>query len=132
MKIFGFKALLSGALIAGAFLVHAIPATAHHSGAMWDREKEVKITGTVKEFQYTNPHSWLIVEVTNEDGTTTEWGFESEGPTTLMRAGIPKSALPPGTKVTVTAHPMKDGRSAGSWVSLEKEDGTVLVPRPGE
>jgi len=132
MKMFGFKTLLSGALMAGAFLVHAIPATAHHSGAMWDREKEVKITGTVKEFQYTNPHSWLIVEVTNEDGTTTEWGFESEGPTTLMRAGIPKSALPPGTKVTVTAHPMKDGRPAGSWVSLEKEDGTVLVPRPGE
>ena len=53
------------------------------------------MTGVVKEFQYTNPHSWLLVDVTNSDGTITTWGFEAEGPSSLMRAGIRKNDLPP-------------------------------------
>ena len=104
-------------------------AAAHHSTAMF-ADKTVTITGTVKEFQYTNPHSWLLVDVPQDDGSVQTWGFEAEGPSTLMRAGIPKSALPPGMKVTVTARPMKDGRPAGSWVRLVTEDGTVIDPRP--
>ncbi|MDG1851486.1 MAG: DUF6152 family protein, partial [Gammaproteobacteria bacterium] len=85
----------------------------------------------IKEFQYTNPHSWLIIDVTNDDGSVTTWGFEAEGPTTLTRSGIRKSTLPPGTKITITGHPMKDGRSAAAWVVAELEDGTVLNPRAG-
>jgi hypothetical protein len=66
-------------------------AAAHHSGAMFDDKKEVTLTGVVKEFQYTNPHSWLLVDVPGADGKVTTWGFEAEGPTTLLRAGIRKS-----------------------------------------
>jgi Family of unknown function (DUF6152) len=106
-------------------------AAAHHSTAMF-ADKTIELTGTVKEFQYTNPHSWLLVDVTGDDGTVQTWGFEAEGPSTLIRAGIPKSALPPGTTVTVTARPMKDGRPAGSWVRLVTEDGRVLDPRPDQ
>jgi hypothetical protein len=62
---------------------------------MYDDKKEITLTGVVKEFQYTNPHSWLFVAVTNADGSVTNWGFESEGPSTLGRAGIKKSDLPP-------------------------------------
>jgi hypothetical protein len=91
----------------------------------------VTITGVVKEFQYTNPHSWLIVETKNPDGTMTAWGFEAEGPSTLMRAGIHKGDLKPGTKLTITGHPMKDGRPAAAWVQATKDDGTVLNPRAG-
>ena len=59
---------------------------AHHSGAMFDDTKVIELTGVVKEFQYTNPHSWLLVDITNSDGSVTTWGFEAEGPSTLMRA----------------------------------------------
>ena len=98
----------------------AIPAVAHHSGAMFDDKKEVTLTGVVKEFQYTNPHSWLLVDVKGPDGTVTTWGFESNGPSMLMRAEIRKSDFVPGTPVTITGHPMKDGRPAASWMSATR------------
>jgi hypothetical protein len=124
------RTLTAGAVTAIGLFLQAGPSTAHHSYAMFADDKTVTLTGTVKEFQYTNPHSWLLVDVPQDDGTMQTWGFEAEGPSTLMRAGIPKSALPPGMKVTVTARPMKDGRPAGAWMKLVTEDGKTLVPRP--
>ena len=88
----------------------AAPVLAHHSAVMFDDATEVTVTGTVKEFQYTNPHSWLLVDVKNDDGSVTTWGFEAEGPSTLMRAGIRRSDFSPGTEVTITGNPMRDGR----------------------
>ena len=108
-----------------------VPAFAHHSTAMFDDQKVVTLTGVIKEFQYTNPHSWLIVDVTNDDGTVTTWGFEAEGPTTMMRSGIRKSSLPVGSKITVTANPMKDGRPAAAWFKAVLEDGQEVNPRNG-
>jgi len=119
--------ILTGLILAMTLM----PLQAHHSTAMFDDQREITVTGTIKEFQYTNPHSWLIIDVTNDDGSVTTWGFEAEGPTTLTRSGIRKSTLPPGTKITITGHPMKDGRSAAAWVVAELEDGTVLNPRAG-
>ena len=92
--------------LAGTLLM-ASAAYAHHSATMFDDQKEVTVNGVIKEFQYTNPHSWLIVTVTNDDGTTTDWGFEAEGPSTLARAGIRKSDFTPGTEITITGHPMR-------------------------
>jgi len=109
----------------------SLPVLAHHSTAMFDDANTVTLTGVIKEFQYTNPHSWLIVDVTNDDGTTTTWGFEAEGPTTMMRSGIRKSSLPVGSKITVTGNPMKDGRPAAAWFKAVLEDGTELNPRNG-
>ena len=108
----------------------AAPAVAHHSGAMFDRAKKVTLIGTVKEFQYTNPHSWLQVLVTGPDGKTVEWGFEAEGPSTLLRAGIKAKTFKPGDKVTVIGSPMRDGRPAGSLISVTMADGSVISPRP--
>jgi Family of unknown function (DUF6152) len=121
---------LMGLVLAAAVWL-AAPASAHHSAFMYDQDKTVTIDGVVKEFQYTNPHSWLIVETKNADGTLTSWGFEAEGPSTLMRAGIRKSALMPGMKIKVTGNPMKDGRPAAAWIRAELADGTVLDPRAG-
>jgi hypothetical protein len=73
----------------------------------------------------------VIVEVSGADGKQTEWGFESEGPSTLLRAGIKHSALNPGDKVTAVAYPMRDGRPAGSLISVTKADGSVLTFRAG-
>ena len=109
----------------------SLPVLAHHSATMFDDETTVTVTGVVKEFQYTNPHSWLLIDVTNEDGSVTTWGFEAEGPSTLLRAGIRKSTLPPGTEITITGNPMRDGRPAALWQSATLSDGTQLNPYAG-
>jgi hypothetical protein len=122
--------LIASGIALGLSGAVALPALAHHSGAMFDHEKKITLSGTVKEFQYTNPHSWLQVMVTGADGKTTEWGFEAEGPSTLLRAGIKAKSFVPGEKVTVVGNPMKDGRPAGSLISVTKPDGSVFSPRP--
>jgi hypothetical protein len=105
---------------------------AHHSGAMFDEKKEVTLTGVVKEFQFTNPHSWLLVDVKGTDGKTTTWGFEAEGPSTLTRAGIHTKDFMPGTEVTMTGHPMKDGRPAATWIkAIRVKDQKEFIPGKG-
>ena len=116
--------LLAGAL--AALGLGAAPALAHHSFAMFDRSKTISITGTVKDFQYTNPHSWLIILVPADNGQTVEWGFESEGPSTLLQNGVKRSSFPVGEKVTVKAFPMRDGRPAGSLIAVTKSDGSTV------
>ena len=109
----------------------AAPAFAHHSAVMFDDQKEVTVTGVVKEFQYTNPHSWLLVDVKDEKGNVTTWGFEAEGPSTLTRAGIRKSDFAAGTEITITGNPMKDGRPAAAWIRATRGDGKQFDPRAG-
>jgi Family of unknown function (DUF6152) len=118
-------------LAVAALIAVTLETAAHHSGAMFDDTKEITVTGKVKEFQYTNPHSWLLVDVKNNDGSVTTWGFEAEGPSTLMRAGIRKSDFSPGTEVTITGHPMKDGRPAAAWTKAKRGDGKEFDPRAG-
>ena len=115
----------------GCAALLAAPAFAHHSAVMFDDQKEVTVSGTVKEFQYTNPHSWLLVDVANDDGSVTTWGFEAEGPSTLTRAGIRKSDFAPGTKITITGNPMRDGRPAAAWIKATRGDGKEFDPRAG-
>ena len=122
--------VVSAAALASLALSGA-PALAHHSFAMFDREKQVTVSGTVKDFQYTNPHSWILILVPGADGKVVEWSFESEGPSTLLRNGVKHSSLLPGEKVTATAYPMRDGRPAGALISVSKADGSVVSFRGG-
>jgi len=122
------RTALKTCIAAAVILVSS--AFAHHSASMFEPTETVTLTGVVKEFQYTNPHSWLIVDVLGTDGTVTAWGFEAEGPSTLLRAGIRKSDLSPGTKLTITGHPMRDGRPAATWIKAVRADGKVLDPHP--
>src|SRR6187399_1330660 len=107
------------------------PLAAHHSGTMFEEKKTVTLEGVVKEFQFTNPHSWLLVDVTDKDGKVTTWGFEAEGPSTLARAGIRPSDFKVGTRLKITGNPMKDGRPAAIWVSAVRADGKAFNPRAG-
>src|SRR5690554_2214358 len=116
---------------AGLVAMSATSAFAHHSAAMFDQSQTITVTGVVREFQYTNPHSWLVVDVTNEDGSVTVWGFEAEGPSTLMRAGIRRNDLPAGTEITIRGNPMRDGRPAAAWVDAVLADGTQINPGNG-
>jgi len=127
-------AIKTGFIVAAAasLVVSAAPAFAHHSGAMFDSDKEITINGTVREFQYTNPHSWIQVVVPGESGKSLEWSIEAAAPIVLFRAGIKKTAFLPGDKVSVRVHPMKDGTPGGSLIDAKKADGTVISLRgPG-
>jgi hypothetical protein len=125
------KAFGTAMLSLGVLVVTAGTALAHHSATMFDDKKTVTVQGVVKKFEYTNPHSWLLVDVTGKDGKVTTWGFEAEGPTTLQRAGIRPSDLKPGTKLTITGNPMKDGTPAAIWINAVSEDGKKFDPRAG-
>jgi hypothetical protein len=114
-----------------AMALIAAPLMSHHSGQMFDSDNTVTLEGVVKEFQYTNPHSWLLVDVTDADGTVTTWGFEAEGPSTLQRSGIRPSDLMAGTRLTIRGNPMRDGRPAAAWIDAVLEDGKELNPRAG-
>jgi len=123
----GFRAVTATALL----LLAAGSASAHHSATMFEQTKQITVEGVVKEFQYTNPHSWLLVDVKDKNGKVTTWGFEAEGPSTLQRAGIRPSVFPAGTKVTMTGRPMKDGTPAAIWVLAVRDDGKKFDPRAG-
>ena len=120
------------AAVLAAFIVVAVATTnAHHSATMFEQTKTITVEGVVKEFQYSNPHSWLLVDVKDKTGKVTTWGFEAEGPSTLQRAGIRRSEFPVGTKVTMTGRPMKDGTPAAIWVLAVRADGKRFDPREG-
>ena len=112
-------------------IVIVMPALAHHSATMFESEKTITVEGVVKEFQFTNPHSWLLVDVKNKNGSVTTWGFEAEGPSTLQRSGIRPSDFRAGTKLKITGRPLKDGSPAAIWVEAVREDGKHFDPREG-
>ena len=99
-----------------AGLLLALPALAHHSGAMFEDRLMLELEGTVTRFDYVNPHSWLYVDVENDDGTVTEWGFELDAPPRLRRIGISPNFWQEGDRVNVRTRPLKDGRPAGFLV----------------
>jgi hypothetical protein len=107
-------------------VMNTTPALAHHSASMFDMTREVAIKGTVKDFQWTNPHSWLLLEVTAEDGTSATWSFEAGPPSILSRMKVKKSDFVPGEKVTVHAWPIKDDTRAGLLKSVVRPDDTVI------
>src|ERR1700722_18970016 len=106
----------------------AIPATAlaHHSFAMFDMNKDVTLRGTVEQFQWLSPHSWLDIIVTDDAGKQIRWSLEMGAPSALYRRGWRQASLMRGDKVTATLHPLRDGRRGGSLVSVMLPDGSQL------
>ena len=117
-------------LIAGLFLGTELPTRAHHSGAGVDRTRTVTITGIVKDFRWTNPHSWIDLEVTDAKGTAV-WSVEMNPPPFLIRAGWKSSTLKAGDKVSVTLNPIRTGEPGGIFVSVTLPDGRTLGGRAG-
>ena len=90
------------------------PAIAHHSGAGFDSDKMMELTGTIKEFQFTNPHTWIQIIVEDVKGQKVEWSLEWGSPNNLGRQGIRPSTFPAGAKVTMRLRPMLNGAPAGA------------------
>ena len=99
---------------------------AHHSFAMFDQEKVITLQGTVREFQWTNPHSWIQLLVPGDGGKITEWSVEMSGPGGLARKGWKPRTLKQGDKVTMVIHPLRDGGPGGSFVSVVLPNGQSL------
>lgn len=114
------------AALAGAGLTAAMVASGHHSFAMFDRDKEVVLTGTVSEFQWTNPHAFIEMDVPDADGKLVHWSIEMNSPNNLTRQGWKSSLLKSGDKVTVTLNPLRDGKKGGLFVAITLADGKVI------
>jgi hypothetical protein len=119
---------LSG-LILGSLALSAAPAFAHHSFAMFDREKPVTLSGVVKDFQWTNPHVWIQLVVEDAKGAPQEWGVECTSVNFMRRQGWDRTSLKPGDKVKLVIFPLKDGSPGGQFNKLVELNGsTVSLP----
>jgi hypothetical protein len=110
-------------------------AWAHHNAAGIDRTKTVTVEGTVKQFKWANPHSWVELEVPDKKGGVELWNAEMTAPTGLVRAGWKKTTIKAGDKVKVTVNPMANGTTGGLFVSITLPTGQVLTqqaPRPAQ
>ena len=118
--------VIVGLLAGCALLVSAQTLVAHHAGTMFSDEVK-EIAGTIKEFQFTNPHSWIQVLVETKPGEPPqEWSVEWGSPNQLGRNGIRPSTFKPGSKVTMRIRPMRDGSPAGGFVGAKFEDGKTV------
>lgn len=100
--------------------------SAHHSTASFDNTKIVELKGVVKEFQWTNPHTWIQLNVTDSSGKVVEWSIEGGSPGTLSRNGWRASTFKPGDSVTIKARPMLNGNPGGSFIGATLADGKTL------
>jgi len=118
------------ALVTAAFgmtlAVFSTPAWVHHSYATFDTTKHVSVTGTVTEFNWTNPHASFKVSARNAAGGTEIWSVEMDGPSNLIREGWRRTSLKLGDKVTVTMAPLRDGRTGGSYLGIILANGKAL------
>ena len=109
-----------------ALAMCAIPATAHHSFAMFDAAKRLTVQGTVKQFQWTNPHAWILLMVPDADGKLQQWAIECVGTGGLARRGWVPKTLTPGMSVSVTIHPLQNGEPGGQFLLVTFPDGSKL------
>ena len=117
--------ILTAVLVTSVFLSGA--AFAHHSFAMFDQAKRVTLKGTVTEFQWTNPHAFIHIEVPNESGGGKQtWQVELNSPNNLKRQGWRSTSVKAGDAVTLILNPLRDGSRGGLFVSLTLPDGKVL------
>jgi hypothetical protein len=105
-------------------------ARSHHSNVGYEVTKVITVTGTVKEFQWVNPHTWVIVIVDDGKGNKVEWAAEGRAPGILLRAGWTRSSLKAGETVTVDMSPAKDGSRTAIIARVTKADGTILSNQP--
>lgn len=119
--------LLAAPFAIAALVLPSPPTVAHHSFAMFDQTKEVQLHGVVREFQWTNPHVWVEIQVEGSGHKPAQWSIEASSPNSLMRHGWTSKSLAPGDPVTVSIHPLRTGAPGGSLIRLTLRSGAQLV-----
>ena len=107
------------------------PVLAHHSTGLFDQSQVILQEGTVNEFEWINPHTWLHVDFTDENGNVTTWAFEGGSITQLGQLGWSRDDFLPGTEITVGFRPMKDGSRGGQLMSATLPDGRQVCSNRG-
>ena len=117
-------------IVATALSMLVVSAAAHHSPVVFDRTKEVKLAGSVKEFRWSNPHCFIELDVRNEAGGVDAWAVEMNPPSYLVKAGWTSKTVKPGDTVTIMVNPLRTNEKAGKFVSITLADGQVLTENP--
>ena len=112
-----------------ALCLSASTLAAHHSPAVFDRTKEIKLVGVVKEFKWSNPHSWIELSVRNAKGELESWAVEMGSPNHLVKAGWRSTTIKSGDEVTIIAHPLRTDEKVGQFVKITLADGKELTER---
>jgi hypothetical protein len=114
-------------LIAAAFLTAGSIVRAHHSFSAFNMTAEKTLVGTIKSFDWTNPHTFIWIDVPNEKGGVDTWGVEGMSPNFLGRRGWSKNSFKPGDKATIVVRPVKDGSPGGMFIRATLASGQVLT-----
>jgi hypothetical protein len=109
------KRQLLGFAVGASFMAAGGVAWAHHSFAMFDQEHPMELAGTVQEFKFTSPHTFVLLEVKGSDGSSTVWNLEGASPSALVREGWSSKTLKPGDELKMTVDPLRSGAPGGSW-----------------
>ncbi len=121
------KAITFVGMVVAAGLLAAMPAKAHHSfAAAFDETKPVNLQGTVTKVELINPHSWIWMDVLQEDGSVAEWGLEGGPPVNLFRNGVTKATLPVGSEIKIFGYQAKSGENKAVAVFFEYPDGRKI------
>jgi hypothetical protein len=120
---------LLGGLMGGVLVVTSRPAMAHHSFSMFDFGAPIELDGTVQEFRYTNPHSFIVLKAKGPDGRIATWTLEGMAPGVLERDGWNRSTLKPGDQIRLTVSPLRNGGAGGMWnpQALRFRDGKTVA-----
>jgi len=120
---------LAALLLTGAFVAAGGAAMAHHSFAMFDQENPIDLVGTVTEFKFTSPHTFILLQVKEADGTNVIWNLEGGAPSGLIRDGWTGKTLKPGDELAVKVDPLRSGAPGGAWnaAKLKFKDSKPIV-----
>jgi hypothetical protein len=113
-----------------AVVALASPAFAHHSFTMFDMTKKITLVGSVTSFEWTNPHSYIEIDVADEQGAVKHWSIEMGSPSILQQSGWKFSSLKKGDKTTLIINPLKNGKAGGFLNTATLPDGRVLGNGP--
>ena len=119
-------------MAAAAALIVVAPAPAHHSFTMFDMSKKITLVGTVSDFQWTNPHSYIEIDVPEEEGGFKHWSIEMGSPSILQQSGWKFSSLKKGDKTTLVISPLRNGKAGGFLNTATLPDGRVLTNGPAQ
>ena len=123
---------LAALLVSSALALMSGAALAHHSFAMFDQDNPIELEGTVQEFKFTSPHSFILLRVKEQDGNVTVWNFEAGSPTALSREGWTAKTIKAGDEVRVTVEPLRSGAPGGAWNvnKIKYKDGQPIAVTP--
>jgi hypothetical protein len=121
--------LVGGALLGSALVATCGAARAHHSFAMFDQENQIDLEGVVQEFRFIAPHTFIVLSVKQDDGSTETWSLEGVSPSALTREGWSKQTLKPGDELKLKVAPLRSGVPGGAWVTqqIKFRDGQPIL-----